>query len=680
MKLIVVEGGSQSVYRFEMPEVFLGRSIENDLRLDSGLVSRRHCRVALENGEIWIEDLNSANGTVIKGERIVRARIADHDEFMVGGSRIRIELDTEEAKAEPALGALPIEGLQTQDGTGDKGVDRISTFARIATLLAAETELKPLLELIVDSAVALIEAERGFLLLASDSKRANRVAGEPHDLADFEVRLARSFDRSDIPVPQSRLSAGLCRQALSTGRPVLSMDAGRDDRFDAMVSVEDLRLRSVLCLPIHLDDQVAGVLYVDNRMRSGAFSEEDLDVAEHFAALAAVAIRNARQVDALLENNDALRLSGTQIQRLNASLGRKVKDRDAELAVVRRELTRERGRYDYNEIIGTSSAMRKVFQVLDRVVESDLPVRISGDSGTGKELIARAIHNNGKRAKRPFVCENCAAVPDALLESELFGHVKGAFTGADRNRRGLLQQADGGTLFLDEVGDMSDEMQKKLLRVLQEGEVRPVGSTAIEKVDVRVVVASHRDLLSLVESGLFREDLYYRLNVLTVDLPPLRERIEDIPILAEALLVRAAREAGCEPPSVAPEVMAALAGHDWPGNVRELENEMRRSVVLADGIVRLEHLSGPIQNGESRLKSGGSVAPVVTVDGDLRAAVAAFEAGAIRVAIADAESNKSRAAESLGISRFALQRKMEKYEIEVGEKGPTNEGAASDPS
>ena len=675
MKLVVIDGGSQSVYRFEMPEVLIGRSIENDLRLNSGLVSRRHCRITLDHGAIWIEDLSSANGTVYKGERIVRTRIADHDEFLVGGSRIRIELDASEASKVESPATMPIEGLQTQDGTGDKDVDRLATFARIATLLAAETELKPLLELIVDSAVALIEAERGFLLLAQKPD----VPDGPLEFADFEVRLARNFDHSDIPIPQSRLSAGLCKQALTTGRPVLSMDAGRDDRFDAMVSVEDLRLRSVLVLPIQLGEKTAGVLYVDNRMRSGAFSEEDLDVAEHFAALAAVAIRNARQVDTLLENNDSLRMSGDQIQRLNASLGRKVRDRDAELAVVRKELTRERGRYDYNEIIGTSSSMRKVFQVLDRVVESDLPVCIAGESGTGKELIARAIHNNGSRSKRPFVCENCAAVPDSLLESELFGHVKGAFTGADRNRRGLLQQADGGTLLLDEVGDMSVEMQKKLLRVLQEGEIRPVGSTTTEKVDVRILVASHHDLLTLVEEGKFREDLFYRINVLRVDLPPLRERIEDIPLLAEALLVRAAREAHAETPSVAPEVMSALACHEWPGNVRELENEMRRVVVLADGMVRLEHLSKTILEGAGKSGRSDALAPMVKVDGDLRAAVAAFEAGAIRAALENAEGNKSRAGESLGISRFALQRKMEKYEIDLDPKA-SPKSSANDPA
>ena len=191
MKLVVIDGGSQSVYRFEMPEVLIGRSIENDLRLNSGLVSRRHCRITVDNGAVWIEDLSSANGTVYKGERIARTRIADHDEFLVGGSRIRIELDASEAPKGENPATMPIEGLQTQDGTGDKDVDRLATFARIATLLAAETELKPLLELIVDSAVALIEAERGFLLLAQKSD----VPAGPLDFADFEVRRNQDFWR-----------------------------------------------------------------------------------------------------------------------------------------------------------------------------------------------------------------------------------------------------------------------------------------------------------------------------------------------------------------------------------------------------------------------------------------------------------------------------------------------------
>lgn len=657
MKLTVVENGSQSVYRFEMSEVQIGRSIENDLRLDSGLVSRRHCLLSLEKGELWVEDQNSANGTTVAGKRIVRARIADHEEFLVGGTRIRVELEKDEVPEASATSAvLGVEGLRTQADGVAAAPDRLATFARIATLLAAETDSAALLELIVDSAIALTEAERGFLLLAE------RQEGKPaptRELADLKVRLARLFDGSDIPVPQSRLSLGIAKKALESGRPVLSMDAGQDERFDAMNSVEDLRLRSVLCLPIKIGSSVEGVLYVDNRLRSGVFSEEGLDLAEHLAALAAVAIRNARLVEELRKQNEHLAHSAEQIGRLNSGLGRKVRDRDAELSVVRRELSRERGRYDYNEIIGTSSAMRKVFGVLDRVIESDLPVRIAGMSGTGKELIARAIHKNGARKSRPFVSLNCAAVPDSLLSSELFGHVRGAFTGADKNRRGLFQQADGGTLFLDEVGDMSAEMQSKLLRVLQEREVRPVGSTAQEKVDVRVIVASHQDLFALVEAGSFREDLFYRLNVLSVELPPLSERAEDIPLLADALLARAARDASREAPHLSPEVVAVLTRHSWPGNVRELENEMRRLVVLADGVVRLEHLSAQILDSAGLHPASNRQA--VDVGGDLRAAVGEFEATAIRDALEGAEGNKSRAASDLGLSRFALQRKMEKY-------------------
>jgi transcriptional regulator with GAF, ATPase, and Fis domain len=255
---------------------------------------------------------------------------------------------------------------------------------------------------------------------------------------------------------------------------------------------------------------------------------------------------------------------------------------------------REPGRYDYTAIVGASEGMRRVFQKLDRIIESDITVLIQGESGTGKELIARAIHFNGPRKSKPFVTENCAALPDSLLESELFGHVPGAFTGARRGKKGLFEQADGGTLFLDEIGDMSPEMQKKVLRVLQEGEFRPVGSEEKIKVDVRLIAASHQRLDEMVAAGAFREDLYYRVHVLTVDLPPLRERREDIPLLAEALLARAAREAGRAVPQLPREVLAALVAYDWPGNVRELENEMRRLVVLAADEVRLEHLSSAV--------------------------------------------------------------------------------------
>jgi two-component system response regulator HupR/HoxA len=304
--------------------------------------------------------------------------------------------------------------------------------------------------------------------------------------------------------------------------------------------------------------------------------------------------------------------------------------------------------------------MHRIFQQLDRIVESELPVLIHGESGTGKELIARAIHYNGPRKDKAFVTENCAALPDTLLESELFGHVRGAFTGAYKNKKGLLEQADGGTLFLDEIGDMSAAMQTKLLRVLQEGEFRVLGSDRTVKVDVRVLTASHRDLSEMVREGTFREDLYYRIAVLSVQLPALRERRDDVPLLAEHLLARAAREAGRAVPRLPHEVMAALVAHDWPGNVRELENEMRRIVVLAKDEVRLEHLSEVVQEGRTKEGAIKRTAEVLE-QGDIRGAVADLERRSIEAALAHAGNNKSRAAEALGLSRFALQRKLLRY-------------------
>ncbi|MGB0333011.1 MAG: sigma 54-interacting transcriptional regulator, partial [Planctomycetota bacterium] len=472
-------------------------------------------------------------------------------------------------------------------------------------------------------------------------------------------------------------SMGIAGRAAREGQPVLSVDASQDDRFDGMASVEHLRLRSVMCLPIFLDGSAIGVLYVDNRLQRGAFGADDLELMELFSGQASCALKNARLVASLREQNRTMEASAKQIERLNEQLGRKVRDQGNELAVVRKELDRERSRYDYGQMVGASEAMTAVFQTLDRVVESDLPVLIHGESGTGKELIARAIHRNGSRREMPFVTENCAALPDTLLESELFGHAKGAFTGAYRAKKGLLEQADGGTLFLDEIGDMSPEMQKKLLRVLQEGEFRVLGSDRTVKVDVRILTASHRNLEEMVREGTFREDLFYRVAVLSVDLPALRDRRDDIPLLAEHLLLRAAREAGREVPSLPHDVVAVLCSHDWPGNVRELENEMRRLLVVADEQIRVEHLSRSVVQGYGRSASPAAAGAVLEA-GDIRSAVADLERRSIEAALAQAGGNKSKAATSLGISRFALQRKLDKYGIGKTRRRGGTKGARED--
>ena len=662
MRVIVVENGTRTELTLERPVITVGRAIDNDIRLSGTLVSRHHCRVESGDEGLWVIDLGSANGTSVNGERVKRKLITAGDEVGVGGASLEVEgaRPGETQFIGDREGMSPI-GTQTLTGEAQRERENLRVFAHITRQLGHQTDLGRLLRQIVDSAVSLAGGERGFLLQRDPSLKPEKTDGETPAEVGLKVRVARSFDREDIAVPTTRLSTGIARQVIDSGKSVLSVDAGRDERFRDMKSVEDLRLRSVMCVPIDVEGKTSGVLYIDNRLQHGAFAEDDLDLVTLFADQAAIAIRNARLLAELRERNERLAQSSRKIQLLNEQLGRKVRDRDQELAVVRAELGRERGRYDYTSIVGASEGMRQVFQKLDRIVESELPVMIHGDSGTGKELIARAIHYNGPRKDKAFVTENCAALPDTLLESELFGHARGAFTGAHKTKKGLLEQADGGTLFLDEIGDMSPEMQKKLLRVLQEGEFRSLGSNQSVKVDVRVIAASHRNLEEMVRGGDFREDLYYRINVLAVQLPPLRERREDVPLLAEHLLARAAREANRPAPLLPREVTAALVAYDWPGNVRELENEMRRLVVMAEDEVRLELLSPSVLERRSLRGPGGAPAALLDAGGNIREAVADLEIRSIETALEQAGGNKSRAAKTLGISRFALQRKLDKY-------------------
>jgi transcriptional regulator with GAF, ATPase, and Fis domain len=658
MRLTVIEDGIRTELELDRPVITIGRSLDNDIRLANTKISRHHARIEVSGEQAWLIDLGSQNGSSVNGEKVARVLLAAGDEIEFSGTRIEVETETTAAPTTRTEKLFEV-GQATLSGDARRERENLRVFAKITRELVRETELLPLLRLIVDSAVALVGGERGFLLLA-DRNREDAPTNGVFDVTKMTVSVARSFDHSDIVVPRSRLSMGIARKVVEERQALLSLDAISDERFEGMASVEDLRIRSVMCLPITIEDRPEGVLYVDNRLQFGAFSQEDLELVELFAGQASIAIKNARLVAELRERNHRVETSRKQIERLNEQLGRKVRDRDTELAVVRAELGRERGRYDYTAIVGASDSMRTIFQQLDRIIESDLPVLIHGESGTGKELIARAIHYNGTRKDRALVSENCAALPDTLLESELFGHARGAFTGAYKSKKGLLEQADGGTLFLDEIGDMSAEMQKKLLRVLQDGEFRVVGSDRHVKVDVRVIAASHRDLEQLVREGGFREDLYYRIAVLSVRLPGLRERREDIPLLAEHLLARAAREAARPVPVLPHEVMAALVSYDWPGNVRELENEMRRIVVLARDMVQLEHLSTAVREGRS-LSGEISGSAMAMQSGDIREAVADLERRSIEAALAQHGGNKSRAASALSISRFALQRKLEKY-------------------
>jgi transcriptional regulator with PAS, ATPase and Fis domain len=329
---------------------------------------------------------------------------------------------------------------------------------------------------------------------------------------------------------------------------------------------------------------------------------------------------------------------------LRAQLARKLESQTLELDALKRERGDDASLPP--GIVAHSRGMRRVLATAVRVARSDVPVLICGESGTGKELIARAIHGASERRSAAFISENCGAIPEPLLESALFGHVRGAFTGADRRHLGLFELADGGTLLLDEIGEMSPAMQARLLRVLQDGEVRPVGGERSRKVDVRVLSATHRDLPALVAAGRFREDLYYRLAVMRIDLPPLRERTEDIAPLALHFLRSHARGRAVELGAAA---LAALGRHPWPGNVRQLENEIRRALVLADDTIAPEHLSAELTSQR---------AVEVSDPLDMRARVDELERGLIRQALDASHGNQTRAARMLGVSRFGLQKML----------------------
>jgi two-component system response regulator HupR/HoxA len=350
-----------------------------------------------------------------------------------------------------------------------------------------------------------------------------------------------------------------------------------------------------------------------------------------------------------------------RIERLNERLKKALRVRTNALRQAREELAKQADelglKYDYAQIIGRSPAMQRVLRLVDRVTDLRVPVLIVGESGTGKELIARAIHFNGPRRRGRIVSENCGAIPENLMESEFFGYMRGAFTGANRDQAGLFEQADGGTLFLDEVGDLPPDLQTKFLRVLEEGEVRRLGSKSVAPVDVRVVAATNRDLEGLLKTGAFREDLYYRLAGVVLEIPPLRDRREDIPsMVAHFIKEVAGPDTSLR---IEPAAMELLQAYDWPGNVRELRNEVQRLIALqAGGEISPEHLSARIL----QWRAPDLDAPP---EGGIRALVEDLERRVLRASLLRHGWNKSRAAAELGLSRLGLRKKLERYGLDA---------------
>ena len=484
-------------------------------------------------------------------------------------------------------------------------------------------------------------------------------------LDEAQRELYFPYTAEAAPEVDSRLGAarmpvdsGIAGWVVRTGVPERVADASQDERWYAEIDRHTgMETRSLLTSPLTTSRGIVGVVQVRSA-RASAFSDADLELLNSLARNIAVAIENAR---------------------LYAETKTVAKNLREQVALLHREVARSSR---FADIVGSSPAMQRVFRLIEGAITAPVSVLLRGETGTGKELIARAIHYNSARAEKPFVAVNCGALSDELLESELFGHRRGAFTGALEDRKGFFEVASGGTIFLDEVGEMKPSMQVKLLRVLQNGEVVPVGETAPRPVDVRVISATNADIENGISQGRFRQDLYYRLNTFPITVPALRERREDIPLLAAHFLDATHRRFNKAVNGIAPAALEALVEYQWPGNVRELQNEIERAVVMAEaqqpitpavlsahvvknpaGVALGSGIPAPAPGGAPSAAPSGEPndAAWLPSPGPLREARAAFEARYLDAVLRREKGNLSAAARVLGLSRGVLRDKLKGY-------------------
>ena len=430
---------------------------------------------------------------------------------------------------------------------------------------------------------------------------------------------------------------GVAGWVLRENRSVIIPDVSCDERYSDKLGIQhDFITRSMICVPLKTRKGSIGVLYTLNKQEA-EFTPKDARLLEILSGTIAIAIENAKLYG-------EIRQYATSLEKENVRLKSEVQNH-----------------FNLQGIIGSSPPMRRVFELLNKVIETPTSVLIQGETGTGKELLAKVIHYNSPLKDKPFIAENCGALSENLLESELFGHIKGAFTGAIADKKGLFEMADGGTVFLDEIADMPPAMQTKLLRVLQEGQVRPVGGSHFRKVKFRLITSSNRELLEEVKKGKFRDDLYYRVQVFPIKLPPLRQRKEDIPLLAAHFLEKYAKKLSQPVARLTPWALDLLVQFDWPGNVRELENEIERALTLAGG----DH---EIQASYLSEKITGTVGKVATNQMNgmcLHDAIERMELQMVTKALRDTDGNRSKAARLLGLTRQGLINKIARYKIEI---------------
>ncbi|MCA9554438.1 MAG: sigma 54-interacting transcriptional regulator [Myxococcales bacterium] len=518
--------------RLIRPVTTIGSSGDNDIHVDDAGLEPTHAQILREGAEFVV--VGMLRDMTVNGRREKRAKLSTGDVVRFGNLELVFYAnDADVPKPPPVMRPAPAGQPQAVTVEVVSAYKRVHEFS-MKLLTGASTET--LVETILDSIVELTGADKGFLVLLEDDSPV--------------VRAARNLEKGNIQRSLEQLSDSIVRRVVETKKPLIVADALADEEWSASESVVSLKLHSVMCCPLMEREELKGLLYVGNNRVTNLFDDAALDVMNVFAAQASLLLSQARRIDELAKEKDALeeKLEGLK----------------------------------FGSIVGACDSMKEVFKRVRKVATADVSVLITGETGTGKELIAREIHENSRRAKGPFIVINCGAIPENLLESELFGHVRGAFTGAVVDKIGRFQAANGGTLFLDEIGEMPMALQVKLLRALQEHMVIRVGGTNSEKVDIRVVAATNRVLEREIKEGRFREDLYYRLNVVNVGLPPLRERADDLDILAKYFLVRESESMARNMKGFTKSCLVAMRKYRWPGNVRELENRIKKAVVLAE--------------------------------------------------------------------------------------------------
>lgn len=508
--------------------VSIGSDAANDIVLDAEGVEGTHATMHFTGQTFVVQTAGRKLDLFINDRRKRKYTLTDGDVIRMGSAELTLSV---------------LDGGPSQDGDSSEVREKeLAGFRRMQELsahLMTAYELPELLELLMDSVVELTGARKGFLILCDED--------------ELNIHVARNVSRETILDADEQVSDSIIEKAVKSRQPIIVSDALNDEEFNSSKSVLNLNLSSVLCVPLLDRGNLLGILYVGNDNVAEFFTQHDLDLLSAFAGQAALIVSNA-----LLVND--LRLD-------KAALQKRLNDKR------------------FGSIIGACRAMREVFRTVEKVAPTDVNVLVLGATGTGKELIAHEIHSRSPRASGPFVTLNCGAIPESLLESELFGHVKGAFTGATHDRHGKFQAADGGTIFLDEIGEMPVQLQVKLLRVLQERTLTMVGATKSTKVDIRIIAATNRNLEHAIEAGEFREDLFYRLNVVMLRLPALKDRGDDVVLIAKYLLQEISEDLGLGGKRLGADAIQAMKKYPWPGNIRQLENRLKKAVVLSDGAV-----------------------------------------------------------------------------------------------